>query len=130
MRQSRFNNNRDIDLNGNGILGEPTDGFSPQVNYGVEQGKSFKNELGLITLETDFNKEIVKNLILQLHYWSFTTYKNPAATDVRGEVALIAKVNTFMNVKLSSIVLYDQDQDLTIQYAQVFMLNVSMNSGK
>lgn len=125
--EERFNNNRAADLNGNGIIGEPEDGFDPKVNYGVAEGKSFRNEVGLLTLEADFNKEIAKNLILQAHYWSFTTYKKPAATDVRLEIALIAKINKYANVRLASTLLYDQDQDLKTQYAQSFTLNFAMN---
>ncbi|MCU0439851.1 MAG: DUF3078 domain-containing protein [Raineya sp.] len=125
--EERFNNNRALDLNGNGIINEPTDGFDPKVNYGADQGKNFRNELGLITIEADFNKEIAKNLIFQAHYWSFTTYKDPAATDVRIEAALIAKINKFANVKLSGIFLYDQDQDLKPQYAQALTINFAMN---
>jgi len=127
VMEERFNTNRATDLNGNGIINEPEDGFNPQVNYGVGEGKSFRNEIGLFTLEADFNKEIAKNLILQAHYWSFTTYEDPAATDVRFEIALIAKINKFANVRLASTFLYDQDQDLKTQYAQSFTLNFAMN---
>jgi len=127
VEEERFNRNRALDLNGNGFIGEATDGFDSKVNYGVAEGESFRNELGLITMEMDFNKEIAKNLILQAHYWSFTTYKDPAATDVRIEAALIAKINKFANVKLSGIFLYDQDQDFKPQYAQALTLNFAMN---
>jgi hypothetical protein len=125
--EERFNNNRAIDLNGNGIINEPEDGFSSKVNYGAAEGKNFRNEVGLLTMEADFNKEIAKNLILQAHYWSFTTYENPAATDVRFDIALIAKINKYANVRLAGTFLYDQDQDLKTQYAQSFTLNFAMN---
>lgn len=125
--EERFNNNRARDLNGNGIINEAEDGFDPQVNYGAPEGKNFRNEVGLLTLEADFNKEIAKNLVLQAHYWSFTTYENPAATDVRFEVALIAKINKYANVRLAGTFLYDQDQDTKTQYAQSFTLNFAMN---
>ncbi|GAB4128162.1 MAG: hypothetical protein OHK0045_15480 [Raineya sp.] len=125
--EERFNNNRALDLNGNGIINEVVDGFAPQVNYGVAEGKNFRNEVGLLTLESDFNKEIAKNLVLQFHYWSFTTYENPAATDVRFEIALIAKINKYANARLAGSFLYDQDQDLKTQYAQSFTLNFAMN---
>jgi hypothetical protein len=125
--EERFNNNRALDLNGNGIINEPADGFDSKVNYGAKEGENFRNELGLITIEADFNKEIAQNLILQAHYWSFTTYENPAATDIRVELALIAKINKFANVKLSGIFLYDQDQDFKPQYAQALTLNFAMN---
>ena len=128
--EKRFNNNRAADLNGNGIINELEDGFDPKVNYGAAEGKNFRNEVGLFTLEADFNKEVAKNLILQAHYWSFTTYENPAATDIRFEIAFIAKVNKYANVRLASSLLYDQDQDLKTQYAQSFTLNFAMNWDK
>ncbi|PKQ66868.1 DUF3078 domain-containing protein [Raineya orbicola] len=132
MRQTfvfepEFNNNRAIDANGNGIINEPTDTFDPKVNYGVAEGKSIRNEVGILTLEADFNKEVFKNIVFQAHFWSFTTYENPLATDVRSELAIIAKVNKYVNVKLGAIILYDQDQDLKTQYAQNFTLNFAMN---
>ncbi|MCS6795333.1 MAG: DUF3078 domain-containing protein [Raineya sp.] len=132
MRQTfvfepEFNNNRAIDANGNGIINEPTDTFDPKVNYGVAEGKSVRNEIGILTLEADFNKEVFKNVVFQAHFWSFTTYENPLATDVRSELAVIAKVNKYVNVKLGAIILYDQDQDFKTQYAQNFTLNFAMN---
>ncbi|MDW8296108.1 MAG: DUF3078 domain-containing protein [Raineya sp.] len=132
MRQTfvfepEFNNNRAIDANGNGIINEPTDTFDPKVNYGVAEGKSVRNEIGILTLEADFNKEVFKNIVFQAHFWSFTTYENPLATDIRSELAIIAKVNKYVNVKLGAIILYDQDQDFKTQYAQNFTLNFAMN---
>lgn len=125
--EERFNNNRATDLNGNGIINEAEDGFNLQTNYGVAEGKNIRNELALLTLEADFNKEIAKNLILQAHYWSFTTYQNPAATDIRFEMAIIAKINKIANVRLAGALLYDQDQDLQTQYSQSFTLNFAIN---
>ncbi|WP_448530506.1 DUF3078 domain-containing protein [Raineya sp.] len=132
MRQTfvfepEFNNNRAIDANGNGIIGELADTFDPKVNYGVAEGKNIRNEIGILTLEADFNKEVIKNVVFQAHFWSFTTYENPLATDVRSELAIIAKVNKYVNVKVGAIILYDQDQDLKTQYAQNFTLNFAMN---
>jgi len=125
--EESFNNNKASDLNGNGIINEAVDGFDKSVNFGVEEGQNFRNEVGLITLEADFNKEIAKNLILQAHYWSFSTYENPAATDLRIELALIGKINSFANAKLSGTFLYDEDQDFKPQYAQALSLNFSIN---
>lgn len=125
--ESKFNNNRAIDANKNGIINEPIDIFDPQVNYGVQQGKSLRNEIGMLTVEADFNKEVLSNLVLQTHFWSFTTYENPLATDVRFELAAIAKVNKYLNVKFGTIIFYDQDQDLKVQYAQNFTFNFAIN---
>ncbi len=122
-----FNNNRAIDANGNGIVEEPADTFDPKVNYGVAEGKSIRNEIGLLTLEANFNKEILKNVVFQASFWSFTTYENPSATDIRSELALIAKINKYVDVKVGAILFYDQDQDLKTQYAQNFTLNFAMN---
>ncbi|MDX1904105.1 MAG: DUF3078 domain-containing protein [Thermonemataceae bacterium] len=127
VMEESFNNNKAVDLNGNGIINEPTDGFDKTLNYGAEEGQNFRNEVGLITLETDFNKEVAKNLILQAHYWSFSTYENPAATDIRIELALIAKINSFANAKISGTFLYDEDQDFKPQYAQALTLNFAIN---
>ena len=115
--EDKFNNNKD----GAGGV------FDQKVNYGVKEGKSIRNEVGLMRFEADFNKEIMKNIVLQAHLVTFTTYENPLATDVRLDAAIIAKINKYANVKLGGTLFYDEDQVAKLQWTQMMTLNFAIN---
>ena len=115
--EDKFNNNKA------GVGGT----FDQKVNYGVQEGKSIRNEVGLMRVEADFNKEIMKNILLQAHFVSFTTYEDPLATDVRLDAAIIAKINKYANVKLGGTLFYDQDQIEKLQWTQMMTLNFAVN---
>jgi hypothetical protein len=118
--EDRFNNNQGKNIPYSGD-------FDPQLNYGADKGASVRNEVGLLRIDADFNREIAKNLVFKAHLITFTTYKDPAATDVRLDAALIAKINKFANVSLGGILLYDQDQDLNVQINQALQMNFAYN---
>ncbi len=101
--------------------------FDEKVNFGAKQGKNIRNEIGLVRIEADFNKEVMKNMILQTHFVSFTTYEDPLATDVRLDAAIIAKINKYANVKLGGTLFYDQDQVAKLQWTQMMTLNFAVN---
>lgn len=87
-------------------------------NYGVPIGKRVRNELALLQLVANFNKDIAKNVNLKFRYLMFANYQNLRAIDNRLDAMLTAKINKYWNVNLGAIIIYDEDQSTQIQLAQ------------
>ncbi|MFD1142709.1 DUF3078 domain-containing protein [Larkinella insperata] len=90
--------------------GEPT-------RYGVAPGKKVRNEFAF-QLIANYDRNIAENLNLKARYLLFANYATLNAIDHRLDVSLTAKVNRFVNVNLTGIILYDKDQDEAVQYSQ------------
>jgi len=86
-------------------------------NFGVVQGKSFRNELAF-QLVSAFDKDIAKNLHLNSRYSMFANYEKLTGIDNRLDVTLTANVNRLINVSLTGIILYDDDTSNKIQRSQ------------
>jgi hypothetical protein len=91
-------------------IGEP-------LRYGVAPGKNVRNEFAF-QLIANFDRNLMENLNLKARYQLFANYATLNAIDHRLDIALTAKVNKYVNVNLTGIVLYDKDQDDAIQYSQ------------
>ena len=89
-----------------------------QKNYGVPIGKRVRYELAIMQIVANFNKDIMKQVNLKCRYQLYSSLKDPANIDHRLDAALTAKINKFVNVNVSSILVYDNDQSGTIQFAQ------------
>lgn len=94
-------------------------------NYGVEKGKSFRNDMAF-QLTANYDKEIFKNVGLKWRYWMFIPYQIKGLVDVkhRLDATLTMKVNRFMNVNLNGTILYDKDMDLKVQTSQALAVGV------
>lgn len=93
-------------------------------NFGVDIGKKMKNELAF-QIVTNVEKEIMKNTILKAKYNMFIPYDNFGHIDHRLDIAATAKLNRFLNVSLTGVVLYDRDMDLKVQRSQALALGAS-----
>jgi Protein of unknown function (DUF3078) len=95
--------------------------------YGVLVGESTRFEWLAFQMQAEFNKDIAKNLNLKWRYMMFANYETiePKTIDHRLDIGLTAKVNSFMNVTLGGILIYDYDQDDAVQLAQAFSLGVA-----
>jgi hypothetical protein len=100
------------------VLSESTNRF------GVDPGKKVRNELAF-QIVSNFEKEVVKNTILKAKYNMFIPYDNFGHIDHRLDMVATAKVNRFMNVSLTGVVLYDRDMDLKVQKSQALALGFS-----
>jgi hypothetical protein len=94
-------------------------------NYGVPYNKRIRNEVGIIQLVANFNKDIAKDVNLKFRYLLYTTISKDAITDKRGfsgdhrfDASLNAKIAKYFNVNLSAILVYDKDQASKLQFAQ------------
>lgn len=95
--------------------------------YGVNVGENTRYEWLAFQLQADFNKDIAKNLNLKWRYVMFANYETLSLENIdhRLDLTLNAKVNSFINVTLGTIMIYDIDQDSDLQIAQAFALGIS-----
>ena len=93
-------------------------------NFGVPVGSKLKNELAF-EIVSNYEKTIVKNTILKTKYNMFIPYDNFGHIDHRLDLVATAKVNRYMNVSLTGVVLYDRDMDLKVQRSQALALGFS-----
>ncbi len=93
-------------------------------NFGVPIGDRVKNELAFQVV-TNFEKEIVKNTILKGKYNMFIPYNAFDNIDHRLDLVVTSKINRFMNVSLTGVVLYDKDMDTRVQSSQALALGMS-----
>ncbi|WP_229253956.1 hypothetical protein [Dyadobacter sp. NIV53] len=89
-----------------------------QKNYGVPIGKKIRTEAALMQIVANFDKDIAKNVNLKFRYLMYANIKHPTNIDDRLDAMITAKINKFINVNLGVILVYDQDQSNTVQFAQ------------
>lgn len=94
--------------------------------YGVKIGETTRYEWLAGQILAEFNKDIATNINLKLRYMLFANYENLNLQEIdhRLDINLAGKVNRFINVNLSGILLYDYDQDSGLQSSQAFSLGV------
>jgi len=93
-------------------------------NFGVDIGKRIKNELAF-QIVSNVEKEIMKNTILKAKYNMFIPYDNFGHIDHRLDVVATTKLNRFLNVSFTGVILYDRDMDLKVQRSQALALGAS-----
>lgn len=99
----------------------------PKYNllYGVERGANVRTQ-AVFQFVGNFDKEIMKNVVLKARYQALLDYGNLTSQGIvhRLDASLVAKVNKYVQVNLTTVVLYDYDQDVNIQYSQVLALGI------
>lgn len=95
-------------------------------NYGVEPGETVRTEWLAAQVQASLDKEIVENVTLKSRYQLFANYENMAFNriDHRLDVNVVAKVNKWLNINFSTILLYDYDQDEDIQLSQLLTVGL------
>ena len=95
--------------------------------YGVRSGHSTRFEVLAAQILAEFDKDIATNVNLKARYLLFANYGSNFALrriDHRLDASLTAKVNRYVNVALTGILVYDYDQDQAIQYSQGLTLGL------
>ena len=92
-------------------------------NFGVPVGKTFRNELAF-QIVSNFEKEVLHNVMLKTKYNMFIPYDNFGQIDHRLDIGIIAKINRFMNVSVTGVALYDRNTNSKIQGSQTLALGV------
>ncbi|MFC6998208.1 DUF3078 domain-containing protein [Rufibacter roseus] len=94
--------------------------------YGVPEGDKVRTEWLAAMIQADYQKTVMTNVDLKVHYNAFINYKELSfkRVDHRVNLVLAAKVNKYINVNLMGNLIYDYDQDSNIQYSQSLGLGV------
>jgi hypothetical protein len=80
--------------------------------FGVPLGKHIRNEFGAyFTMKGKF--KIMENISFQTALNLFSNYQHFGVIDVNWDAALLMKVNKYINVSLSTNLIYDQDIQIT-----------------
>jgi hypothetical protein len=94
-------------------------------NYGVEIGRRWRNEVGIVQLVANFDKNIAKDINLKFRYLLYTSYskneninRRELNADHRLDAMITAKIVKYFNVNLGAIVVFDKDQSNDVQFAQ------------
>lgn len=95
-------------------------------SYGVEIGQTVRYEWLAFNLVDDWNKKLSESLTLNMRYQMHANYETLAfdTIDHRLDFGLTAKVSNLINVSLTSISIYDIDQDKKIQFSQGLALGI------
>ena len=103
-------------------------------NYGLKPGNTFKNDIGVLQIVANYDKDIMKDVNLKCRYQFFTAYPTAATKEVdpnaklfgsslnRLDAQLTAKFAKYFNVNVGLIGLYDQTQSFDVQIAQTIGL--------
>jgi hypothetical protein len=96
----------------------------PEKPYGVKLGEMIRYEWLSSQVQFEYNRDVMTNVNLKLRYLIFSNYENfnLKNTDQRMDINITAKVNKYINASISSILLYDRDQDEKLQLSQAFSL--------
>lgn len=88
--------------------------------YGVDPDKNVRAEWLAAQIIADFDKDLTENLNLKWRYILFAGYDGFALDEIdhRLDAVLTAKVWKYIDVNLNFIMLYDKDQDDSIQISQ------------
>jgi len=96
-----------------------------EKNYGVPIGDRVRNEVGIIQLVANFDKDVAKDINLKFRYLLYTSYsenKNTMVKEFNGDhrldAMITAKIAKYFNVNLGAILIYDKDQSEKVQFAQ------------
>ncbi|MBC7388674.1 MAG: DUF3078 domain-containing protein [Opitutaceae bacterium] len=109
--------------------------FSETKNYGVDSGKSVRNEVAFM-LQMGLDKDLSKNINFKARYMGFANYMLPKQVkdntnitffdyiDHRFDATLTAKITKYISTNVNATLLYDYDQDSNVQIAQSLGLGV------
>ncbi len=95
-------------------------------NYGVPVGQTTRWEWLAFQFLADFDKNLNENVNLKFRYMVYANYETLDfdRIDQRLDAILSAKIAKYFEVQLSGILLYDYDQDDSIQLSQALGIGV------
>jgi hypothetical protein len=96
------------------------------ANYGVERGETIRYEWLALQVQAELNKDLTENINLQARYILYANYQNlaPEQIDHRIDATLTAKLTSFINLNLSTIMIYDFDQINEVQFSQLLGIGI------
>jgi hypothetical protein len=111
---------------------DPAIAANVPTNYGVPVGEQVRYEWLAGQLFANYDPKIRENLDLKWRYLMFVNYQTLAlrTIDHRIDAAITAKINRYINVSLTSIMIYDVDQHADVQYSQTLSIGLLLSGGQ
>ncbi len=88
------------------------DGLAAVGSFGVEPGKNIRSQLGSM-VKLGYKKEVMKNVELNTNLVLFSGYDSFGDIDVNWDLTLQFKVNDYLTTTFSTLIIYDDDIDVT-----------------
>lgn len=83
----------------------------------VKEGENFRNEAGAY-IKMSYKREIMENITFSMKVDLFSNYsEEPQNIDVNWETLIAMKVNEYINVNLTTHLIYDDDVDIVLNEA-------------
>lgn len=100
-------------------------------NYGVEIGEKVRQEWLAFNALAEWKKEINERLSFLMRYQMYANLEELAfkTIDHRLDVGVVAKVASAVNVSLTTLSIYDIDQDEKVQFSQGLAIGVAFKRG-
>jgi hypothetical protein len=100
-------------------------------NYGVEIGKKVRQEWFAFNLLAEWKKEVTERLSILVRYQMYANYEELAfkTIDHRLDAGLVAKITEAINVSLTTLTIYDIDQDDKVQFSQGLAIGLAFKRG-
>ncbi len=92
-------------------------------NPSTTKVEAFKLETGFQSVTTG-KYELLNNLLLSSSLTLFTRFESLDVWDVRWDNSFVAKVNSYINVNLGFLLIYQKDQSLKTQMKQALQLGI------
>ncbi len=88
--------------------------------YGLSPNRTARMQWLAFQMLAEFNKDIAKNVNLNWRYILFADYQKLGLDQLyhRLDLNLTAKLGRFVNLNLGTILLYDRNQDSSVQFSQ------------
>ncbi|TDQ19272.1 DUF3078 family protein [Algoriphagus boseongensis] len=100
-------------------------------NYGVEIGKTVRQEWLAFNLLAEWKKEVSDRFGILMRYQMYANLETLAfnSIDHRLDVGFVAKITEAINVSLTTLTIYDLDQDEKVQFSQGLAIGLAFKRG-
>ncbi|WP_026952367.1 DUF3078 domain-containing protein [Algoriphagus mannitolivorans] len=100
-------------------------------NYGVEIGKTVRQEWLAFNALAEWKKQLSERLNLLMRYQMYMNYEDISfkTIDHRLDLGLVAKISEIIDVSLTTLTIYDFDQDEKVQFSQGLAIGLAFKRG-
>ncbi|MDX5339485.1 MAG: DUF3078 domain-containing protein [Cyclobacteriaceae bacterium] len=100
-------------------------------NYGVEIGETVRQEWIAFNALAEWKKELSERLSLLMRYQMYANYEELEfkTIDHRLDIGIVAKVAEIVDVSLTTLTIYDFDQDEKVQFSQGLAIGLAFKRG-
>ena len=100
-------------------------------NYGVEIGKTVRQEWLAFNVLAEWKKDLSERLNLLMRYQMYANLEDITfkTIDHRLDVGIVAKITEIIDVSLTTLTIYDFDQDEKVQFSQGLAIGLAFKRG-